>query len=325
MLSGIRRVFSENEIKLITEREIPESATAGMKVHLKGPKATNELLSKFWFDVKMKSYLKREKAGLFVSFNDRCLGSKVVPQAVIFTDVKAARKNILRYLNEVDLIILHSNFHRRKLIEESTVDSSRIKVVAPVASEDFKPMNFVEKEKVKQSFSEGKEYFLCKSESHEDSLFNLLKAFSLFKKRQRSELKLLLHGLLPYPIEDRLRTYKYREDVIVIEEEEPSYPLLLAAAYALVVLEENIYTVPQAFRTATPAILPAGPLMEEVSKGAALFANNDVVDLADKLMTVYKDEKLRFEILESGKIHAEKNSIEKIAAVLSDELLSVAG
>ena len=62
--------------------------------------------------------------------------------------------------------------------------------------------------------------FIQEQFNNGNDLLNLLKAFSVFKKRQKSNWKLVLTGnLRQYDkkfLED-LRTYKYRDDVVMAD------------------------------------------------------------------------------------------------------------
>ncbi len=322
LLSHLRLAAPSDEFILISDREIRQAAFGDLKVYILAPKATNELLSKYWFDVKLTSFLKREKADVFVSFNDRCSLKSQIPRVIILTDHLQTKRSLAKFLSKAESIITFSEFHKKKLIDQMNIQRGIITMLPTMTVPDYKPLNFVEKERVKQMAAEGKEYFLCNSIEDEIAMMNVLKAFSLFKKRQRSEMKMLVHGWLPDQVANKLRTYKYREDVLVLEDDAPEYPLLLGACYCVIQLDENIHSIPQAFHSAVPMILLSENVTKEISRGAALYTNNDPVDLADKMMRIYKDERLRFEILESGKIHASSYSMRKTADILWDVIRS---
>lgn len=60
----------------------------------------------------------------------------------------------------------------------------------------FQPLPWEEKIKVKEQYTAGTEYFLYAGSFRPGkNLVNLLKAFSLFKKRQQSNWKLVLAGV----------------------------------------------------------------------------------------------------------------------------------
>ena len=153
---------------------------------------------------------------------------------------------------------------------------------------------------------------------------NLLKAFSVFKKRQQSGLKLLLAGRLAWKYESftkSLESYKYRSDVILtgyVEEEE--LVKLIGAAYAMVypsLWEGFGVPVLEAMRCAVPVITSTNSSMKEIAKEGALYAEaNNHQDIADKMMLLYKNENLRNEMIEKGKVVVQEYSWDKTADLL---------
>ena len=91
-------------------------------------------------------------------------------------------------------------------------------LVLPAAMEEDAgvkgPLADAEKEEIKRKYVRGKEYFLAElADAVDEDVINLLKAFSLFKKRQQSNMQLILTGEingLAGVIRQRLETYKYR-------------------------------------------------------------------------------------------------------------------
>ena len=67
----------------------------------------------------------------------------------------------------------------------------------------FRPFTWTEKESWKDSFTEGREYFLYVGSVHpRKNLINLLKAFSGFKKRQKTNMQLVIAGRMAWQHED---------------------------------------------------------------------------------------------------------------------------
>jgi glycosyltransferase involved in cell wall biosynthesis len=122
-------------------------------------------------------------------------------------------------------------------------------------------------------------------------------------------MKLVLAGRLAWKNDEfmqKLKTYKYRDDIILtdyIPEEELAR--LTAAAYALVypsLFEGFGVPVLEAMKCEVPAISSANTSMQEVAGDAGLYFDaNDHADIADKLMLIYKDEGLRNRMIEQGK------------------------
>jgi glycosyltransferase involved in cell wall biosynthesis len=169
------------------------------------------------------------------------------------------------------------------------------------------PLDHAEKEAIKRRHVRGKEYFLADlAGAKEEDVMNLLKAFSLFKKRQQSNMQLLLTGGVNGSagvIRQRLETYKYREDVHwqdgPAENEEVSH-----AAYAALLLFDGHTlgaSLLNAWTAGVPVITAEDSLLQEIAGDAALLASaKDPASLAAQLMRIYKDENGRMDLIRKG-------------------------
>ena len=153
---------------------------------------------------------------------------------------------------------------------------------------------------------------------------NLLKAFSLFKKRQQTGMKLVFIGRLAWKYESftaSLKTYKYRNDVVLtwyVPEEE--LVNIIGAAYGMVypsLFEGFGVPVLEAMKCEVPVITSYGSAMQEIAKEAALYADPaHHTDIADKMMLLYKDENLRKEMIQKGKQVIKEYNWDNTAALL---------
>jgi glycosyltransferase involved in cell wall biosynthesis len=176
----------------------------------------------------------------------------------------------------------------------------------------------------------GQEYFMYAGAIHpRKNLLNLLKAFSIFKKRQRSSMKLVLAGRLAWKYGSFLKdleSYKYREDVVLTGYiPEAELIKLMASAYALVYtsLHEG-FGVPvlEAMRCGVPVLTSADSAMQEIAGEAALYANpRDHQAIAEGMMRLYKDEALAQKLVVKG-LECEKNySWDRTAELLWGSIL----
>ena len=171
------------------------------------------------------------------------------------------------------------------------------------------PLAAAEKEEIKRKYVRGKEYFLADlAGAGEEDVINLLKAFSLFKQRQRSNMQLILTGEIngsAAVIRQRLETYKYREDVHW-QEDRPTAEVrqLSRAAYAVLLLfDGHTLGAPllNAWAAGVPVIVADGSLLQEIAGDAALLAGaGDSASLAAQLMRIYKDETGRMDLIRRG-------------------------
>ncbi len=121
---------------------------------------------------------------------------------------------------------------------DRVMTTDEIALAPGAADERYAPLTVEEKEEIKRRYADGKEYFLAGvAGARPEEIVDLLKAFSLFKKRQRSNMQLVLGGMSgddrgkiadedagsgaggsgrrQSGLTDKLATYKYRMDVHV--------------------------------------------------------------------------------------------------------------
>jgi glycosyltransferase involved in cell wall biosynthesis len=95
---------------------------------------------------------------------------------------------------------------------------------------------------------------------------------------------------------------------------------ITASAYALVypsLLEGFGVPVIEAMKCGVPVITSSHSPMQEIAGDAALYADaNQPDDIADKMMLVYKDEKLRDELIRKGDPVAKQYSWQRTADLL---------
>jgi glycosyltransferase involved in cell wall biosynthesis len=171
--------------------------------------------------------------------------------------------------------------------------------IAVAASKKLTPRSWAETQSVKTRYSGGKDYFIFAGDIAQSyRLTELLKAFSLFKKWQQSNMLLVIAGYTTsyMPLfEEQLSTYKYRDDVVIVEnlswEEQED---LLASAYAMI-YSGDADSWPQPLVRAVQqgvAIIACDLPQNRVITDAAIWVDsNDLVKgLSDAMQLLYKDE-----------------------------------
>ncbi len=309
-----------------------------------GPTARHPLLWKLWYDIKIPAILRNVKADVFVSCDGFCSLRTKVPQCLVVHDlaflhfplfIKKShllyyKRNTPRFLAKVNRIATVSEFSKNDIEKTYQIAVEKTDVVYSAAKEIFKPITAAVKNEVKEKYTAGKEYFIYTGAIHpRKNLMNLLKAFSLFKKRQQTGMKLVLAGRLAWKYESftkSMETYKYRNDVVLtgyIDEEELAK--LTGAAYAMVypsLFEGFGVPVLEAMQCGVPVITSSGTSMQEIAKEAALYANpGEINEIAEKMMLIYKDENLKKQLAENGKNIAEQYSWDKTAELLWNSIL----
>lgn len=340
----LRRIVSnhpEHEFLFIFDRPFNKRFVFAhnVKAIVAGPPARHPVLWKWWYDIRIPRLLKKHKAELFLSCDGFCSLTTKVPQCLVVHDLSFIhypsfinRSHLLYYrhftpkfLEKAKAIATVSAFSKKDIINNYKIDEEKITVVYSAAKAIFQPVALTVKEQTRDKYTAGKNYFVYVGSIHpRKNLMQLLKAFSVFKKRQKSDWKLVLAGRLAWKYErftESLKSYKYRDDVVLtgyVEEQE--LVNITGSAYAMVypsVFEGFGVPVIEAMRCHVPVITSVNSSMQEIAGDAALFANPaDHSDIADKMMLIYKDESLRNRLIQKGIEREKEFSWDKTAELL---------
>ena len=145
-------------------------------------------------------------------------------------------------------------------------------------------------------------------------------------------MKLLVAGRLAWQYEgliEKLKTYKYRDDLVLLRYvSDDELAKITASAYALVYpsfFEGFGLPILEAMQSSTPVICSNTSSMPEAAGDAALFADpNDPDAIAKQMLAVYKDESLRDELIQKGKLRAAEFSWDKTADLVWNAILKTA-
>jgi glycosyltransferase involved in cell wall biosynthesis len=303
------------------------------------PKARHALLFKWWYDIKIPLALKKYKADVFVSPDGFCSLFTKVPQVLVLHDLaflhhpKFVPKHHLLYykwytphfLKKSKVVSTVSEFSKKDIIHKYKIQAEKIINIGSAAKTMFQEVDWDQKEMIKEAYADGFEYFVFIGGIHpRKNLINLLKAFSLFKTRQHTNMKLLVVGRLAWQYNEtieKLKSYKYRDEVKMLGYlPDDEVARVVAGAYALVFpsyFEGFGVPILEAMQSGVPVITSFTSSMIEIGGDAALFADpNDPAEIAERLKTIFKDEALRSQLIEKGKLQAAKYSWDKTADLM---------
>lgn len=315
----------QHEFIFIFDRPYDQRFVFGPNVQpvVVGPEARHPFLWKWWYDYRLPSVLKKYKASVLVSPDGFCSLRTKIPQVTVIHDLAFLhrpkdisrshlwfyKKYTPRFIKKSRALITVSEASKQDILAHYPEATGKITVAHNAAREGFRPLSWERKQRVKEQYAQGREYFVYTGSIHpRKNLVNLLKAFSIFKKWQQSEMKLLLCGRPAWKNEafqKSLSTYKYRNDVHLtgyLPDDELC--AVTASAYAMVYpshFEGFGLPVAEAMQSGVPVIAADTPALVETGGDAALYAPADDIDqLAAQMMFVYKDENLRARQIEKG-------------------------
>lgn len=284
---------------------------------------------KLWYDWQLPRLVKRHKPDLLMltgGVTAKPSGARQCVWMPVFANPKEAAvmpagstvsiyaARLGNSMRQAETIFCFSEKDRNWLAGRGHIDAANIVVVRPSASPAIHPLPVSDKDAIKQRYTGGKEYFFVPAAGatggvREDQVVQLLKAFSLFKKRQLSNLQLVLGGAHTESLRARLETYKYRGDIhwvdtAAIHPAAAGLDDIISAAYAALFLFEDDSlgtTLLNAWKARVPALVARGSRLRELADDAAVIAGvDDPAALAGYMMSVYKDETQRNALIEKG-------------------------
>lgn len=207
----------------------------------------------------------------------------------------------------------------------------RIYPVHAAAPEAFRPLDWEARERIKETYTHGREYFLSPDPlESEAQLVGLLKGFSVLKKRLRSSMVLVLTGPLKgsqAQLSGLLATYHFREDVLRVEAPDVAVRAgLTGAAYAMVTASEGTgYGCPihEALACRVPVLAADGPgNLETAGEAALYYPGGDAEALGEKFCELYKYENLRARLIAASDAEAARYSWDRTADALWRAILA---
>ncbi len=293
------------------------------------PQARHPILFYIWFEWRLPSLLKKYKADVFLSPDGYLSLRTKVPTCLVIHDLAFEhypehfqgshkmywRKYSPLFANKATRIVTVSSYSKQDIIDHYKIAPEKIDVVYNGAHDEYKPLSWEEREQVKKEYADGCEYFVFAGALHpRKNILNLLKAFVQFKKRQRSNMKLVIVGRFAWKYEEVMKMkveMPFKEDVkwvgyMGVED----LSKVMGGAYALVyasLFEGFGIPILEALECNVPAIVSNTSSMPEVAGDAGILVNPlDVNDIADKMQLIYKDEALRNKLIAAAKEQVKK-------------------
>lgn len=293
------------------------------------PQARHPVLFYIWFEWRLPALLRKYKADLFLSPDSYLSLSTKVPTCLVVPDLAfehypehfpLSHRIYWRYFSplfarKAKRIATVSTFSKNDITKHYGIPPERIDLVCNGAHDEYRVLSHNEREAVKQQYAEGCEYFVFAGALHpRKNIVNLLKAFIAFKKRQRTNMKLVIAGRPAWKydeVEEMKTSMPFKDEVkwvgyMNVDE----LSRVIGGAYALVyasLFEGFGIPILEALQCNVPAIVSNTSSMPEVAGDAALLVDpSDPEDIANKMHQIYKDEALRKSLIDKAPAQIKK-------------------
>jgi glycosyltransferase involved in cell wall biosynthesis len=312
------------------------SLPANIELVITKTNLSTALQAKWWFDYSLPKQLKNINADIVVQAFG-IVSSKIKQQQLLMLhDLDCiefseqidfgwrlfCKNNFNKILQNNYHIIVSSEALQQRIAKEYKRASAKMDVVHILPSNIFQPLAIFNQQNVKEKYAESNEYFLFVGGNlPQNHLMNVLKAFSIFKKRQQSSMKLLITGSFHHKhdaVIDKINTFKYRNDVVVLDEiSTAENASIVASAYAIL-LPGNSLSASNEIRTAiqceVPMIICKTGAAEEIGGNAVSYIESaEPQVIADRLFLLYRDETYRNQLIRLAQEQAKTFSIQEVA------------
>lgn len=214
------------------------------------------------------------------------------------TTISNAKKKHQKNIAFADMVISFRTLNTKSDLKEKNCE------IEVFGRKIFKLLHYEDQQKIKDQYTAGKEFFAYRATDELTTTINLLKAFSLFKKRQQSNMMLVViinNDTNFLQLEEKLATFKYKNDVILLKNLVLNELWkIIASAYAFIHLEINTLGlfITEALQCETPVITT----IDSIENNVVLYTPSDNAEkISQQMQLLFKDENLRNQLIQNAK------------------------
>lgn len=337
-LKRITQQHPEHEFIFIFDRKYDKDFifSSNVKPVVVFPQARHPLLWYIFFEFSIPYVLKKFEVDIFLSPDGWIPLKTNVKTLNVIHDINfehfpqffspLVRKYLLHFFKQfahkADRIATVSEYTRNDMINIYGLNPEKVDVVYNGANHLYKPLAEIEKQEIKDKYTDGEEYFIfIGAFNPRKNLPNLFKAFDIFREKTAKKCKLVLVGDKKFWKGENVEAYakmKYRSDVILVGRLSPDkLNSLLSSSLALCyvsIFEGFGIPIIEAFNAETAVITSNVSSMPEIAGEAAFFASPSNPDeIADAMAEIALNPDLRKRLIEKGKLQRQLFSWDKTA------------
>ena len=323
-IKNISTISADDTFILFTEKNVQQLPT-NCKQFLIAPKPKNKLLLHYWYNYKLPKLLLKYAADIFITDAAMLVPSTSIKQFLFFSDIsfeqtrnKFFKKKTITAINAAENIFVTDDYIAALLTEKYSVNDD--KIISLFLNLPTPKVSFTlnELEAAREFYTDGIDYYLFPvSKDSSKNIITVLKAFSQFKKRQKSSIKLLF--LLDDITEENLipdfKNYKYKNDVkIIIQNNENILPIVVSS-FATIFFGSytDVSFAFLALQNSIPVIAADNKINNLLFKNAVMYSDVSENELAIKMQLIYKDEFQKNLLIQQSYSLLEKYNTEEAA------------
>ena len=186
------------------------------------PQARHPILWYLWFEWGVPYYLRKLDIDVFYSGDTYASMKTDVPTLIVCHDIaykhypdhlrtshrKYYQNNFPKFHKKANHIVAVSNFTKEDIVETYQVSPDKVTIGYNATPKGFAPKSEEQKQSIREELTEGHPYFMYVGSLHpRKNVVNLIKAFDLFKKTNKTDHKLVLVGRMAWKNEELQKTY----------------------------------------------------------------------------------------------------------------------
>lgn len=295
------------------------------------PSLKNNLLRHYWYNYKLPAIIQKYNAEFLITAGLTCSFKLDIPQCLVVTsrDISLAGRSLYmkRFVSSFfkkASCIFTTDQKAFETLHKKYALAAKATLLFPGLNNEEGQASYEEREATKNEYSGGHEYFLYPATGFSfDRLKIVLKAFSIFKKWQKSSMRMVLLVNVEFEksISKELALYKYRGDLMICNPADNGRRLM-KSAYAILLDSPDIFTTAlPSMKSGVPVIVKEDHHTKHILQGA-VHTTWQEKDISEKMMSLYKDEHRRSEVIHAGlettSKYSWKNTAEKIWQTLQD-------
>lgn len=310
-----------------------------VKTHVIQPPAKHPILVKIWYNLSLKSLLKKLQPDVFVSPDAITSLTTDVKMLTVMHDIGFAHrpedlprswanfynKYSKAFAEKSKRIATVSEYSKNDIVNTYNISPEKIDVVFNGVKDNFHPAS---KEQIER-LTQGKKYFFYIGSLHpRKNILNLLKGFEKFKASSSNQIKLVLGGDFLFRSEEIKRFInglKCKDDIILTGRlSDADLNTWLSGALALTYIPYfEGFGIPllEAMQCETPVLTSNVTSLPEVGGDAAIYVSPESPDeIAEGMEKLSEDKELRSLLIEKGKERLNFYSWDKSAKLLWDSI-----